>query len=135
MKQLVGIRAIMVVLACSFALSVVGCKGGEGGEGTGGGVGGAGGSGGAGGAGETPIDVMATGRVGLGTIGGATIDVYAYDDLETPLVSVESSTGTLEETGHDRRRGGRYRRGRCHRRRQHCEHGHVSLCCYGGSTQ
>jgi len=103
MKQLVGIRAIMAVLACSFALSVVGCKGGEGGEGTGGtggGVGGAGGSGGVGGAGETPMDVTATGRVGLGTIGGATIDVYAYDDLETPLVSVESSTGTLEETGH-----------------------------------
>ena len=54
--------------------------------GTGGGVGGEGGSGaiagagGAGGAVEMPIDVSATGRVGLGTIGGATIEVFAYDD-------------------------------------------------------
>jgi hypothetical protein len=106
MKQLTEIRANIVVLACVFTLSALGCGGGEGGEGAGGAGGGAGGAGGgAGGTGgtggevETPIDVTATGRVGLGTIGGATIDVYTYDDLQTPLVSLESSTGTLAETG------------------------------------
>ena len=33
------------------------------------------------------------------TIGGATIEVFAYDDLDTPLLRVGSSMGTLEETG------------------------------------
>ena len=104
MKQLTEIRANIVVLACALTLGAVGCSGGEGGEaagGTGGGGagGGGGGTGGTGGEVEAPIEVTATGRVGLGTIGGATIDVYTYDDLDTPLVSVESSTGTLAETG------------------------------------
>ena len=105
MKQHGEIRLILVALACSVALGGLGCGGGNGEEatgGTGGGTGGTGGSGdtgGSGGAVETPIDVTATGRVGLGTIGGASVDVYAYDDLANPIQSVVSSTGTLEDAG------------------------------------
>ena len=105
MKQHGEIRLILAVLTCSAALGGLGCGGGNGDGptgGTGGGTGGAGGSGetgGSGGAVETPIDVTATGRVGLGTIGGASVDVYAYDDLANPIQSVVSSTGTLEDAG------------------------------------
>ncbi len=108
MKHVFSTCGIMVLVACSAAFNALGCTSGDGDGapgGTGGGVGGEGGSGaiagagGAGGAVEMPIDVSATGRVGLGTIGGATIEVFAYDDLDTPLLRVGSSMGTLEETG------------------------------------
>ncbi len=61
-------------------------------------LGGCGGGGGGGGA--QKIDVHASGRVVLASIGGGTLDVYRVGDYASPLLTVPTSTGaTLPEIG------------------------------------
>lgn len=40
-----------------------------------------------------PVDIEVRGRVLLCILGGATVDVYGYDDLVTPIGSTTTSTG------------------------------------------
>ncbi len=62
-------------------------------------LGGCGGGGGGGGRARN-IDVHATGRVVLASIGGGTLDVYRVGDYASPLLTVPTSTGaTLPEIG------------------------------------
>jgi len=58
------------------------------------------GGGGGGNNGAKPFDVTADGQVVLGFLGGATVQVFGYDDFSTPLANTTTSNGaTLAEIG------------------------------------